>query len=139
MKKVCLLAVTAVLAVPASALADTTVDPSSSGTCARNGTCKTITDAIGVAQAGDTIKVLAGSYAENVNVPGGKDGLKIGFAPGSAVNGAASIASASVELTGLVLFRTAGTDAALTATGGKLLLADATIFSTTGTAITASG
>ena len=55
------------LLTPASALAETTtVDPSSSSGCTRGGTCPAINPAIDVSEGGDTVRVLAGTYAESV-------------------------------------------------------------------------
>lgn len=129
MKKACLLAVSVVLAAPAAARADKTVDGSKG---------QTIQAAIDAASAGETITVLPGTYTENVNVPSGKDGLSLRFNPGAAVSGAASVDSADVKVAGLVLFRPEGTAAALTATGGKLVLTDSTIFATGGDAVVIS-
>ena len=127
MKRVCLLAIAVVLIVPAAAQADATVAAG-----------QKIQPAIDAAAAGSTITVAAGSFAEDLSVPSGKDGLRLAFQPGAAVSGSLAVASADVKLAGLVLFRTAGTDPALTATGGKLSLTDATIFSTVGDAISIS-
>ncbi len=128
MKRVCLLAVAAVLLVPAASQADTTVAAG-----------QKIQPAIDAAAGGTTVTVTAGSYAEDLSVPSGKDGLRLAFQPGATVAGSLAVASAEVTVAGLILFRTAGTDPALTGTGGKLTLTDATVFSTVGTAISTSG
>ena len=54
------------------------VDASGSGTaCKKNNPCPTIQQAVGIASAGDTIKVEAGTYTENIIIPPGKDNLTI--------------------------------------------------------------
>ncbi len=44
------------------------VDPSSGGSCARGGACKSIGDAAAVSQADDVLTVRRGSYIEDVTV-----------------------------------------------------------------------
>jgi hypothetical protein len=76
-----LAALLASLVLPSSALAaeTLTVDPADSNGCTRStdNTCKTISQALGQAQAGDTISILKGTYAESVTVPSSLSGLKI--------------------------------------------------------------
>ncbi len=144
MKRACLLALTIVLAAPAVAHADTTtVDPNASG-CTRGQSCKLIQDAVTASMGGDTIKILPGTYAENVSVPSGKDGLTLTGGAGVLISGVdggsnLSVASAGVTATGLTLIKAAGADPALNATGGKLTLADAVILATGGDAVAMSG
>lgn len=129
MKRVLPLAAAIVLAVPASAFADATVDGSKG---------QKIQPAVDAAAAGDTITVLPASYAEDVSVPSGKDGLKLVFQPGAALAGSLSVASNAVKVGGLVLFRSTGTGPALNAKGG-LALTDSTIFATTDDAASFTG
>lgn len=120
MKRSLAAAVLALLCAPAAAQADTTtVDPTSTATCARGGTCATISAAENVSQANDTIDVKAGVYAENVTT--NVAGLKITGTPGYAIAGAGS-----------------GTTPSLSVTGGDLTLSDATVVSFTGPAISVS-
>lgn len=125
------------LALPAAAQADTTtVDPASSGTCVRAGTCKTIGDAIGVSQATDVVKVLAGTYAESVTIPAALDNVTVEGAPGANIDGGFSIAGENVKLKGLTILRQTGTAAAVAGTGGLLEISDSLVGSFVGPAVT---
>lgn len=142
--RTCLLALVLALAAPATALAETTtVDPAATG-CARGATCKTINGAVGASQANDTIRILPGIYAEDVAVPAGKDGLVLAGDAGSLISGTGgasnlSIAAGAVSVRGLAIIKAAGTDPAVSATGGRLALTDTAVFATGGDAVAVSG
>lgn len=54
------------------------VDVSGSGTiCSYNYLCPSILTAVDMAAAGDTIRIAEGDYVENVDIPAGKDGLRL--------------------------------------------------------------
>jgi hypothetical protein len=102
----------ALLAPAAAQAAVFTVDPADANkTCSSTETtCPTIALAMQNAGAGDTVKVLKGTYAEPVNVATGKDGLKIEGAnstdvkvTGSGTGDVVSIASNNVTLSGLTV------------------------------------
>ncbi len=138
-KRAVLAAVVAALALPASAFADTTiVDPSSGGSCARGGACKSIGDAAAVSQANDVLTVRRGSYIEDVTVGAALTGLTINASPGSALQGTLTLNAPDVEVDGLTIFAATGS-AAITA-AGKVTLTDVTALSSAGSALTlASG
>ncbi len=75
-------AIVLALATPASAATTWTVDPNKSPGCAGT-TCKTIDEAAGPATAGDTIRLLAGFYAQPA--PFTEQFTVTGFGAGSAV------------------------------------------------------
>ena len=100
------------LLAPAAAQAATfTVDPADSSACSTSDTtCPTITSAVSAAKAGDTIRILKGTYAESVDVASGKDGLKLegaGLADvritGSGTGDVVTLASKSVSLSGVTV------------------------------------
>src|SRR3954447_11009055 len=76
-----LLSAVLLLILPAAAFADTlTVDPADSNNACTRGTdntCKTIGQAVGTAQAADTISIKKGTYPENVAIPSSLTDLKI--------------------------------------------------------------
>jgi hypothetical protein len=139
MKRVSLITAVLTLALPAAALADTTtVDTAAGGSCARGGTCKTISDAVGVSQASDTLAVKSGSYPEVVTIPNTLTGLTVNADPGAVVSGSVAVNAANVTVHGLTVSTTTGSAAALSAVG-KLTLTDATLISTVGSAMSLSG
>jgi hypothetical protein len=87
-------AIVLALATPASAATTWTVDPNKSPGCAGT-TCKTIDEAAGPATDGDTIRLLAGFYAQPAPVT--EQFTVTGFGAGSAV------------ILGTVTFQAAGT------------------------------
>lgn len=139
MKRSLLATLALVLAAPAGALAETTtVDPAATGTCARAATCKTITAALDVSMASDTVKVKAGNYAENVDA----DVAQVTLAgdPGAFLTGIGTgtpltVSAAGVTVDGLAVFKTSGTEVALDAAGENLKLTDATVASFAGPAV----
>jgi len=140
-KRLALLPAVLLLAIPASALgAETTVDAASGATCAQGGVCKTIGAAVGVSQAGDTLKVKAGTYSEDVTVPVALTNLVVAGEAGAVVSGSLAVDAPGVKVSRLTLARTAGSSvAALTATGGTFELRDSIVVSTTGPAVSVTG
>lgn len=120
------------LTVPAVAQAATyTVDPADgNGACAgADTTCPTIGQAVQAAKAGDTIKILKGTYAEAVNIAAGKDGLRLegtGIGDvritGSGNADVVTLASKDVTLSGVTVDVPANGQSAVAAgeTGAKL-------------------
>src|SRR3954447_3549977 len=104
--------VAAALILPALAAADPPVDPTFSGSCTRNGTCKTIQDAVTAAQAGDAIVVKPGGYQEAVTIPTGKNGLTITGDLGVAIAGSLTVSSDNVRISKVAVARQSGTDPA---------------------------
>src|SRR5690349_11746208 len=102
--KPALLGIVLSFALAAPAAAETfTVQPDG-GACASGGdtTCGTISDAVAEASGADTINVAAGTYTENVDIPGGKDELTIaGAGIASVVQGVIDVASDDVEVSAL--------------------------------------
>ncbi|MEJ7893667.1 MAG: PKD domain-containing protein [Solirubrobacteraceae bacterium] len=140
MKSSLLAALALLLAAPAAALADTTtVDPGATGTCARGAMCKTVNAAIDVSMASDTVKVKAGTYPENVNADVAQvtlAGDAGAFITGAGAGTPLTVSAAGVTVDGLAVVKTAGTEVALSATGGGLELTDATVASFSGPAMT---
>lgn len=99
------------LAPAAAQAAIFTVDPADSGSCSTTDTtCPTIGSAVSAAKAGDTVRILKGSYGENVNVASGKNGLKLQGAgigdvkiTGNGNADVVTLASEAVELSGLTV------------------------------------
>lgn len=127
------------LILPAAASADTTVDPAFTGTCEREATCATIADAVAAVAAGDTIKVLPGTYAESVTIPAGKDGLTLDGATGVALVGGITVGSDDVAVSRFAISRPMGDDAAVIANGDGFSLDDAFVVGVTSPALTVTG
>lgn len=87
------------LAAPAAAGAATySVDSSAAAGCGGADTsCKTITEAASAVAAGDTVQIVAGTYAESVTFD--EPGLTIRGVPGVAVTGPAGATGATPTLT----------------------------------------
>jgi PKD repeat protein len=132
MKRVCA-AIGLCLALPASALADTTtVDPAASGACARGGTCKTINEAVTASSAGDTLVVKPGSYAETVAL---SKALTVNAEVGAIVAGRVNVTVADVKIDGLGVITETGADPALRSTAGNLTLTNSAVVSFSSTAV----
>ena len=130
-----LLGILVALALPGSALADTTtVDAASSGSCARGGTCKGISQAIGVSQAGDTLSVKRGTYVEDP--VSGLAGLTIDAEPGTALQGTLTL-NAPATVHALAILATNGASAVTAAQGVDL--SDVAALTATGSAVTING
>lgn len=139
-KRLALLSTVLFLAAPAAALgAETTVDAASGGACAQGGVCKTIGAAVAVSASGDTLKVKAGAYAEDVTVPADKANLVLNGEAGVSLTGSLAIDAPGAKVNRLVLARTAGSAPALTAAGGTFELRDSVVVSTVSTAVSVTG
>ena len=115
--------------LPGSALAETlTVDPADANNACTRGsdnTCKTVAQAVDQAQGGDTISVLAGTYAESVTIDSGLAGLKLtgngARLTGSGTGDVLTIEATSVEVSGFAIEVPAGGGSAVNVTGGAVL------------------
>lgn len=123
------------LFLPGSALAATTkVDAASGGACSRGGTCKGISQAISVSQAGDTLAVKKATYVEDP--VSGVAGLTIDAEPGTALSGTLTL-NAPATIRRLAIFATSGASALTAAQGVDL--ADAAVVTASGSAVTIIG
>jgi hypothetical protein len=136
-KRASLLGALLLLILPAMApAATTTVDAASGGGCQSAGTCKSISQAVNVSKAGDTIVIKKGTFVEDVAVPEDKTGLTFKGDPGSVLRGTFTTAAADARIAGLTVYPTAG-DSAVTA-AGKLTLTDVVVLAP-GTVLTLNG
>src|SRR4051812_34947585 len=127
-KRASLLGTLLVLVVPTAASADTTtVDAASGGGCQAAGTCKSISQAVGVSKAGDTIVIRRGTFVEDVSVPADKGALTFRGEPGSVLRGTFTTAAADIRIAGLTIYPTAGPSAVTAA--GKITLSDTSVVS----------
>lgn len=138
-KRLAVLSALLTLAAPAAAMgADTTVDAAAPGACTAGGTCKTITAAVGVSAAGDTITVKPGGYVEAVTIPADKSDLAINAAAGAALDGGLVVNAPGVKVNRLTVAPTAG-GPAIAANAAGFELRDALVVSTNNAALVVSG
>lgn len=134
MKRLSAIAAVLLLAVPASAQAlDTIVDPTTNSPCTRGAFCKTIAEAVGVSQTGDSVTVKPGTYVEDVTAD--VTDLLLRADGAAALNGTLTVPSAGVTVEGLTIFTTSGDGPAVSATGANLELIDTAVAAVTGTAV----
>ena len=116
------LTIAALLALPATAAAETLTVAPGQGGCDRgsDNTCPTIGAAVAEAQAADTISILAGTYSESVSVPDTKDDLTIKGASATTVKiaGTLAIAADGVGVSDLAIEAAGG---AVTVSGSALI------------------
>jgi PKD repeat protein len=118
-------ALAVLLCLPGSALADTlTVDPADANNACTRGsdaTCRTIAQAVGQAQGGDTIQVNKGTYPESVTIPSSLSGLRItgteAKLTGSGSGDVLTIQATSVEVSALTIEVPAGGGSAVRVDG----------------------